>query len=238
MAEAKKTYEVIPAEDNGLTPDPYALVEELVERHHDHLADAKIAIAWRYGWKPDPDGRLTLGQLKVASELDRDLHGYDIVILLNYEIFTGVKFTLEQQRALLDHELCHAAIATDSEDEAKVDAEGRAKYRMRKHTLEEFHEVVARHGLYKGDIEAFAAVCMKAAEDCGQGALFADQTTGQGAFAMSGPAAKIARVTNAVKALSAPERVAFDALLNGDDKAYHKALDKLPGVSATVTMAN
>jgi hypothetical protein len=163
MAKAKKQKQVnfmlIPRDEEVLL---YDLLDELVGAHHDELAEARIALAWRFGWSADPDGRLVLGQCKKASDLDRLLHDHDLIILLNYEVWHGVDFSEEQKRALLDHELCHGALQLDEEHEPVEDTNGRKCYRLRKHTIEEFHEIVQRHGLWKADIASFAAAAMEA----------------------------------------------------------------------------
>ena len=143
-------------------PSAYALLEELVETHHDDLRDARIALAWCTSWKPDVDGRVTLGRCKKASDLDRELAAFDFVILLQQEFWTSEAVTDAQRRALLDHELCHAAVALDDEGEPKVDERGRTVYRLRKHDIEEFSQIVERHGTWKRDLEQFASALDKA----------------------------------------------------------------------------
>jgi|SRR6185503_11715836 len=145
----------------GKITQPYRIMEQLVEDHHQHLKDAKIAIAWRFGWKSDADGRIKLGQCKKGSDLDRELHGFDFVILLNHEVLNAAGFTEDQTTALIDHELCHAAVTNDSNGEPKVDERGRTVYRIRKHDVEEFSEIVARHGCWKKDLEEFARVALR-----------------------------------------------------------------------------
>jgi len=147
--------------ENGELRQPYAILDELVAEHHPDLADARIALAWRDGWTEDADGRLRLGQTKKASDLDRDLHGFDFVILLNHEVWNRIAFTERQMRALLDHELCHCAVAKDKNGEVKMDERGRPVWRLRKHDIEEFAEVVARHGLWRHELEKFVAVAME-----------------------------------------------------------------------------
>src|SRR5437762_245964 len=75
-------YELIVQGSETGTP-MYALCRQLVAQHHAELRDARIALAWATAWKPDVDGRLTLGKCKKASDLDRELMAYDFVILLN-----------------------------------------------------------------------------------------------------------------------------------------------------------
>lgn len=119
------------------------------------LAPAKIAIAWMIRIKEDRDGRVVLGKMKKASELDRELHGFDAVLILNEDHWRILE--PEQRLALVDHELCHLRPVIDPKTlEQAADAHSRKKWRIAKHDLEEFRAVVERHGLYKSDIAAFA----------------------------------------------------------------------------------
>jgi hypothetical protein len=140
----------------------YALLDELVRLHHEDLRDARIALAWCTSWKPDVDGRVTLGKCAKASDLDREVAPYDFVILLSQKFYQDPFTTDLQRRALVDHELTHGALAHDKNGEPLVDARGRRVYRMRRHDLEEFSDIAARYGCYKRDIEHFAASLDKA----------------------------------------------------------------------------
>lgn len=158
----KSTTEIIEREhDNGEPREVYRVLDDLIATHHTHLADAKIVLAWRFGWKPDQDGRLTLGQAKKVDDLNKDLHGYDFIILLNHEAYNAAQFTMEQQRALLDHELCHCVPALDEEGEQKTDEDNRLVWRLRGHDIEEFQEIVGRHGCWKSELEKFAMAALK-----------------------------------------------------------------------------
>lgn len=149
-------------EHAGRVVSVYAVMEALIRQHHEHLAKAKIAIAWRFGWKANSDGRVTLGQAKKGSDLDRELHGYDFVILLNHEAVNGGSLDDKQIRALIDHELCHCQVSKDSNGGDKTDANGRVVYRIRKHDIEEFREIVARHGCWKEELETFVGAALEA----------------------------------------------------------------------------
>lgn len=118
------------------------------------LGPAKIAIAWMIRVKADRDGRVTLGKMKKASELDRELHGFDAVLILNEEHWRVMQ--PEQRLALVDHELCHLrpVMNPNTLDQAE-DAHGKKKWRIAKHEIEEFRGVVERNGIYKSDISAF-----------------------------------------------------------------------------------
>lgn len=140
--------------------EPYAILHDMINRYHPHLEDAKICLAWRMGWKHDKDNRLILGQCRKASDLDRELKEWDFVILLNSHVWHLSDFTIEKKRALIDHELMHAQVHVDDDGEVKKDNKGRTVYRIRKHDLEEFRDVVARHGFYKSDLAEFAKACI------------------------------------------------------------------------------
>jgi hypothetical protein len=141
----------------------YRWVTELINDHHEDLKGARIALAWNMAWKPNADGQVTLGKCKKASDLDREFAPYDFVIILRKEFFEEKAVKDEQRLAVLDHELTHADIRRDASGEPMEDERGRKLYRMRKHDIEEFSSVVARHGTYKRDIEHFYA-CLKEGE--------------------------------------------------------------------------
>ena len=156
--QALGKYELIPEQDAL-----YITLGMLRAKWHAHLADAKIVLAWKDDWQPDADGRVILGRCVKVTDRDKLLHGYDFIILLNRDAVTSTdpKMTEDQKRALLDHEHCHAEVKRDQEDNVVKDAEGQIKYRTRKHSIEEFHEIVERHGFYKSDIESFVRTAMQ-----------------------------------------------------------------------------
>src|SRR3990167_6477780 len=113
-ARARKplTYELIDRDTEEGGPI-YSLCLDIVDAHHEHLSEARIALAWHRGWKQDKDGRLTLGKCKKASDLDRELAEFDFVIILNHEAWHDPGCRDKQKRALMDHELCHAGVKLD-----------------------------------------------------------------------------------------------------------------------------
>jgi len=134
----------------------YQMLEDLVDQHHTDLRDARIVLAWNLTWQPDIDGRVILGKCKRASDLDRELAPYDFVIVLRREFFDDPRVTDQQRRALIDHELCHAAVKYGADGEPMYDQRGRKIFRTRKHDLEEFAAIAERYGCWKKDLEAFA----------------------------------------------------------------------------------
>ena len=156
------SYELIPP-DSVIGHPMYVLLHRLIEAHHEDLSRARVALAWCTSWKPDVDGRVTLGKCKKASDLDRELAAFDFIVLLRRAFWTDLRVTDLQRTALLDHELCHAALKYDDKGEPMEDERGRLVYRVRKHDIEEFTVIVERHGLYKADLERFAVALRRAA---------------------------------------------------------------------------
>ena len=165
--QKKLTYKLIEREE-APGEKMYALLDELVVKHHEELAQACIALAWNLSWKPDVDGRATLGKCKRVGNLERELMDFDFVIILLKEFWESLDVTDEQRAALLDHELCHGALCLDKNGEPVEDERGRKVYRTRKHDILEFTEIVARHGCYKRDLEQFAQALQRSK----QGKLF------------------------------------------------------------------
>lgn len=138
----------------------YALLQKLVNSHHEDLNQARIALCWQLTWKPDVDGRVKLGQCRKVGDLERevkDVAGFDFVILLRRSFWQDLRVTDAQRTALLDHELCHARLRYDAKGEPVYDERGRLVYRLAGHDIEEFTAIVRRHGCYKADLESFAA---------------------------------------------------------------------------------
>jgi hypothetical protein len=135
--------------------DSYRFLADIRKAYHKDLDSARIVLAWRTSLKPDVDGHITLGKCVKVTDLHKELADYDFIILLNREVWESKEFTADKKRALIDHELCHAARAKDKNG-PKVDDRSRPVWRTRKHDIEEFSEVVARHGCYKSDLEQFA----------------------------------------------------------------------------------
>jgi len=154
-------FELIPEKDGEHVPEPYRIMREMVEKYHEDLHGAKIAMAWRKNLKADKDGHLMLGMCVKASDLQKEFAEYDFVILLNREVWLSDEFTTEKKKALVDHELCHATFAPDKDGFKKRDERERIVWRVRKHDIEEFFDVVRRHGCYKRDLVAFADALMK-----------------------------------------------------------------------------
>lgn len=151
MGKPKKiNFELI----EDLASHPYQILFEM-RKFHEEIDEASIALAWRTEFRPDKDGHLVLGQCIKVTDLQKEFSVYDFIILLNREVWEDAQFTEEKRRALVDHELCHAAGSFDAHGK-KYDERGRRVFRSRKHDIEEFVAIALRHGCYKRDLEVFA----------------------------------------------------------------------------------
>lgn len=152
-------FTIISEKDGGKVTEPYALLKQIRKENHSHINEAKVALAWRHRVKSDKDGILKLGQCLKNSGVHREFAELDFIILLNKLAWDA--FSKEQKCALLDHELCHIMPSEDKNGEHQQDDRGRKLFRTRRHDIEEFSEIVKRHGLYKKDLERFAEVIAK-----------------------------------------------------------------------------
>jgi hypothetical protein len=149
-------YELI-ARDHVHGHPVYALMDELIREHHPDLRPARFVLAWNLTWQPDADGRVVIGQVKRSSDLDRELIEFDFVILLRRAFWKDERVTDEQRAAAMDHQLCHCQRATTKGGDPAVDERGRPVWRLRKHDVEEFADVIERHGMHSHDLEQVAA---------------------------------------------------------------------------------
>lgn len=119
------------------------LAEELIEKHHRNLSDARIGILFR-SEAPVSGGKRTLGQASTvtAKWLPLLREPYDFIIWLAADAWE--ELDSRQQRALLDHELYHCHLSN----------EGKAE--IRPHDIEEFAEIIQRYGFWRDDLERVA----------------------------------------------------------------------------------
>jgi hypothetical protein len=158
------TYELI-NKDSDVGRPMYRLLRDLVNEHHEEISEARIALAWNTSWRPDVDGRVTLGKCKKATDLDRELAEWDFIILLRKSFWQAREVKDEQRTALLDHELCHAGVRRDERTGDPVrDERRRLVFRTVKHDVEEFQAIVQRHGCWKGDLERMYAAMISTAQ--------------------------------------------------------------------------
>lgn len=162
MSERQKDSEPkvkpIPREE---AEDLYAVLETLMTEYHSQdLENARIGMAWHKGWGQDVDGRVCLARTRRLSELDQRLTGFDFMVSLNEDIWK--ELSEAQVKAVLDHELHHMGPKITKDGEQSKDTTGRYEWRLRRHEVEEFPEVIERHGMYNKQLEDFAKAAHKA----------------------------------------------------------------------------
>lgn len=132
------------------------IVDRLVREHHPHLEGALIAcvITRTEGGDakpkrpPKPGRKLKLAKACLVPKKFGPLMPHDFVIEFDGQLWAGL--TLEQQEALCDHELMHCRYDMDTD-----------AYYLADHDLEEFREIVVRHGLWKQDIRLFTETAQR-----------------------------------------------------------------------------
>jgi hypothetical protein len=126
------------------------LAKDLIKQHHVHLSHAKIAYVMKLTpeeiggtVKPQKPPRIgkhkAIGTARSLSTLQHLLSGYDFVIEVDEPRWDMLE--LEQQTALVDHELCHCA----------RDEKG---WYIKDHDVEEFVAVVERRGAWRHEIKS------------------------------------------------------------------------------------
>lgn len=146
----------MPKEKWERQPAIETIANELIAKHHLHLARASVIVLGRPK-AATKGGKLVLGTLKAASEKERALFeaATDGEVPPDYVMVIGMNMWAvlrpSEQVALVDHELCHAA---GQHDET-------GKWMTVGHDVEEFGEVLMRHGAWLPELERFVAVAKK-----------------------------------------------------------------------------
>lgn len=159
----KVAYELIDATtDHGAAM--YHLLGELVERRNPDVSHARFAMGWCTSWKGDVDGHVTVGKIRKASDLDKELAPYDFVMLLAKWFWEDVNVPPRTREAIIANELEKCALVYDRlTGEPKYDERGRPLFRLRKYDVQGFKSVVAEYGEYMSNIEDFAKALREAA---------------------------------------------------------------------------
>ena len=122
-------------------PEVKAAIDSIISRYHPHLQEASVACLLRRGtWKNK--GQVITGKATIAPEQWRLLSGCDLLIIINEAIWNVLGS--KGRKVLLDHELSHFTPPA-------TDKWGNLRWAMREHDLQEFSEVVKRHGVCTGD---------------------------------------------------------------------------------------
>ena len=122
------------------------MAEEVRAAHHENRLDgARIKYLIEPGAKT---GVVSLGKTKRMSHINRLVSKVDFLIVLNWAAWAQLSDAT--RRALLDHELTHCAAQVDG-DTGEIKG-----WEIRKHDVEEFAEIIERHGLWTSGLEEIA----------------------------------------------------------------------------------
>lgn len=146
---------------DGKLTMPYKILDDIISKYRNDLSDVKIALAFNNGWRADADGLLTLGKCSKRKDLDRELDEFDFIISLNENAWPGLSD--ENKERLIFHELCHAQLCYDKNNQPMIDDRGRIVCRIRKHDFEDFSEVIKKYG-FKESMSQIAKQATAAAE--------------------------------------------------------------------------
>lgn len=137
-------------------PEVAAIAADLIPKYHPSLLTEGVTIRYVFRRKATKSaGRVILGTARkvggipaLLAEHEPDEHYLKRAGLFVIEIAEDEWDALDgdQRVALVDHELTHCW----------VNDEGPLKLEIVGHDVEEFAQIVERHGLWKGDLRAFA----------------------------------------------------------------------------------
>lgn len=136
-------------------PEAERIASDLILVHHKHLADARIDYLSTTAKRKKCD-RVRLGSAQKIAGLTayyakQSGQKYDFVIVISEGDW---KWLPEAHRqALVDHELAHCW--------RQVDDKGRERWTIRGHDVEEFTEIIARHGLWRREHQEMAHVMLQ-----------------------------------------------------------------------------
>ena len=150
MAASNPTNSTNPKDKYSDKPDYWRdsaldkLAEEVRMKHHEHLHDAEISYLMTK--KPmNRGGKAIAGKAKLSKGLIGFYSKADFIIIIDAAYWDN--FDVPQRRALVDHELKHCSYEDHEE--------GNRTWIIRGHDIEEFTDIVDRHGLWHDDLKTF-----------------------------------------------------------------------------------
>jgi len=166
-------------EDNS---ELYTMLHGLIGRYHSHLEEAKIVL-YACDKNKNRANKVIIADASKASTKMKASTNADFTITVYMTPWSDLN--MNQKKACLDHELCHCGVHYEPVKEAvggtrggrqrfkvvrdeygrvqytneiKRDENGEPKWRLLPHDLEEFRDIVARHGIWDEDIQSFKEV--------------------------------------------------------------------------------
>ncbi len=147
-------------------PEVKRIAEELIDQHHPHLQDHARKLVdyyYRYGGGVDWGGKC-----KKCTAFERHVTSMMFFLFISMDAWKAM--SAQQRVALVDHELCHIQrdhteqinSETQQWERKWCNADDPDSWSIRKHDVEEFSDVIYRHGLWETGIEKIAAAVRKA----------------------------------------------------------------------------
>lgn len=141
-------------------PDVEKVARQLINRYHTHLATARIdyvlIVKRDKDGNPQPvesKGKQLWGRARKVTGLNAFLsrkqgsEGAEDYFVIEIDAFVWGRINAKVREALVDHELCHCTYDGDMD-----------KPSIRSHDVEEFGEVIRRHGLWRPEVESFVRI--------------------------------------------------------------------------------
>lgn len=152
----------------SLAPEVEKVAREIIRDHHDHLIANNVRVDFLFCSQTEKHGgKTTLGTarkhgginaflaLSAAPDYDPLVDGEEFFTVTIWQQAWDDLLDEDGRRALVDHECCHLW----SEEDEKADREPgdppKIKLSITGHSIEEFNQVVARHGAWQPDLRAF-----------------------------------------------------------------------------------
>lgn len=122
----------------------FDIASVLVEKYHNTRCMLKISnvgFLWKIdGWNDD-----TLAKCCLVNDAFRLFFKDPIEFIIMIDLLKWNTFNYNKKTAIIDHELCHCALVENEKT-------GILSPRLAKHTIEEFHEVVLRNGMWSNNL--------------------------------------------------------------------------------------
>lgn len=117
-------------------PSVIHIAQQMIQAHHPWLRSAKIGFLYRKE-APLKNGKYTLGQAQKVNSRLQPFMDYDFLIWIAKDAWDRMESA--RREALIDHELCHCVMGDNG-------------WKVRGHEIEEFSEIIERHGFWTYDL--------------------------------------------------------------------------------------
>lgn len=134
--------------------EPKRIAEDLIPKNHDHLIEFTDQIRYVFRDKAaKSNGKQVWGKARKVSGLNAFIAGGPGEFhLVEFAADIWDRLSPRSKRALVDHELCHLNV-----EEEEKDGELVTVLTIKAHDIEEFTEIVQRHGFWRPDLIDFVS---------------------------------------------------------------------------------